>query len=58
MLQVIKFIRDCLADLTVMLQKFTLDFGLGGMNPNLLEVFIGFIALGLIIAVFWKGSRV
>lgn len=56
MWEFILFIRDGIADLTGMLDSFS--FNLGGINVTIFELFVGFIALGLIIAVFWKGSRV
>lgn len=56
MWEFILFIRDGIASITGMLDSFS--FNLGSMTVSLFELFIGFIAMGLIIAVFWKGSRV
>lgn len=52
----ILFIRDGFAQITGMLDSFS--FNLGGINVSIFDLFIGFVAMGLVIAVFWKGSRV
>lgn len=49
------FIRDGIADITGMLDTF--KFNLGGIVVTLFDLLLGFIAMGLVIAVFWKGSR-
>ena len=56
MWEFILFIRDGIASITGMLDSYKFNFG--GISVSLFELFIGFIAMGLIIAVFWKGSRV
>lgn len=55
MWQFIIFIRNSIASISDMLNEFSFDFG--GINVSLFELLIGFIALGLIISVFWKGAR-
>lgn len=52
----ILFIRDGLAQITGMLD--TVNFNFAGVNVSFFDLLIGFIAMGIIIAVFWKGSRV
>lgn len=32
-------------------------FPIGAVNVSILELFIGFIILGIVIAVFWKGAQ-
>lgn len=49
------FFRDCLADISGMLRSFS--FSIGGISVSLLDLFLGFIAMGIIISVFWKGAR-
>lgn len=56
MWEFILFLRDSIADITGMLDSFS--FNMGGMNVTLFDLIIGFLAMGLIVAVFWKGSRV
>lgn len=56
MWQFILFLRDSIAGITGMLDG--VSFNMGGMNVTLFDLIIGFIAMGLVVAVFWKGSRV
>ena len=55
MWQFIQFIKNSLAQITGMLDKYSFD--LGGINVSILDLFIGFLGFGLIISVFWKGAR-
>lgn len=32
-------------------------FNIGGVDVTLTEIFLGFMALSMLITVFWKGSR-
>lgn len=49
------FFRDCIVQITDMLDDVIFD--IGGVNATLLDLFLGFIALGIVISLFWKGSR-
>lgn len=55
MWEFILFLRDCFADISSLLNSVLFEFA--GMSVSLLELFIGFVALGFIISVFWKGAR-
>ena len=52
----ILFFRDMIARITGMLDIFSFNFG--GINVTILDLFIGLLALGFVISVFWKGARV
>lgn len=55
MWEFIVFFRNCIVSITDMLDGVVFKFG--AMNVSLFDLFFGFIALGIIISVFWKGSR-
>lgn len=55
MWQFIIFIRDGIADIADMLEKFSFDFG--SFSVSLFDLLIGLIATGFVISVFWKGAR-
>lgn len=51
----ILWIRDSLVSLSTMLNAF--NFNISGMSISLLDIMVGFIAIGIVISVFWKGAR-
>lgn len=55
MLDLVIFFRDALIDVGSMLNGYT--FPIGGITVSLLDIFIGLIAMGIIITVFWKGAH-
>ena len=55
MYQFIEFLRKSLADLASLLHDY--HFDIGGLDVSLLELFLGFLAIGFVISVFWKGAR-
>lgn len=55
MWEFIIFFRDCIADITGMLDSAVFD--IGGIDASLFDLLIGLIALGIVISIFWKGSR-
>lgn len=55
MLELLRFFRDALIDVGSLLNGYT--FPIGGITVSLLDIFIGLIAMGIIISVFWKGAQ-
>lgn len=51
----ILWIRDSFISLSTMLNAF--HFNIAGMSISLLDIMIGFLAMGIVISVFWKGAR-
>lgn len=49
------FFRDCIAEISGMLRSFS--FSIGGISVSIFDLFLGFVAMGIIISVFWKGAR-
>ena len=49
------FVVNQIACLSDMLDEFS--FNISGMNVSIFELFIGFVALSIVISVFWKGAR-
>lgn len=49
------FLRDRFADITDMLDSF--DFVIAGMTVSIFDLLFGFIAMSIIITIFWKGIR-
>lgn len=50
-----KWMRDRFVDTSVLLDQ--VKFELAGIEVSYLDILIGFIAFGLVLAVFWKGAR-
>ena len=51
----ILFFRDSIAQISGMLDSFYFNFG--GIHVSIFDLFVGFIAMGIVISVFWKGAR-
>ncbi len=49
------FLRDCLYDLFDYLDRIIFD--ISGMSVSMLDIWIGFLVIGIIISAFWKGAR-
>lgn len=55
MFEFVKFFRDCIADITDMLNAYT--FEIAGMTVSIFDLLFGFVAISIIISIFWKGVR-
>lgn len=55
MTEFIRFIKDGIIDISSMLNDF--EINISGMEVSLFELFLGFVALSIVISVFWKGAR-
>lgn len=55
MWQWILFLRDRVVQVTDMLNSFS--FEIADISVSLLDLIIGFIIMGIVISVFWKGAR-
>lgn len=49
------FIRDRLVQIADVLDRY--HFNIAGLDVSLFEMLIGIVAMGIVIAVFWKGAR-
>lgn len=55
MWQWILFLRDRVVDVTDVLNSFS--FEIANISVSILDLLIGFILMGIILSVFWKGAR-
>lgn len=55
MMQFITWFINGFEDIGNLLNNYT--FPIGALNVSILDILIGFIALALVIAVFWKGAH-
>lgn len=55
MYEFILFFRDSIVTITDMLSSFYFSFG--NINVSIFDLLLAFLALGIIISVFWKGAR-
>ena len=51
----IVWLKDGLVSIVNLFSRY--EFDIAGVNVSILELFIGFIAMGIIITVFWKGAH-
>lgn len=51
----ILFLRDKIVGITDMLNGFS--FEIANINVSLLDLILGFLFMGMIISIFWKGAR-
>lgn len=54
MIQFVVFLRDGIQNIGDLLNHYTFD--IAGLNVSILDLLIGNLAMGIIIAVFWKGA--
>lgn len=55
MVNAIEFIIDFMRDIISELDK--VSFQAFGFPVTLVDIFVGFIAMSMVIGVFWKGAR-
>lgn len=55
MFQFLEMITQYFGNLFNLLDDYSFDFG--GVNASLLSILLGFLALSILISVFWKGAR-
>lgn len=55
MLNIFSFFINGLQAIASLLTRH--QFAIGSFNVSILDIFIGLIAMGIIISVFWKGAR-
>lgn len=51
----ILFLRDRVVDITDMLNSY--NFDIAGISVSILDLIIGFVLMGIVLSVFWKGAR-
>lgn len=51
----ILFLRDRVVDITDILNSYYFD--IAGISVSILDLIIGFILMGIVLSVFWKGAR-
>lgn len=55
MIAIFQFFRNGIIAVGELLDRFV--FSVSGFNVSLLDIFIGFVLMGIIITVFWKGAH-
>ena len=51
----ILFLRDRIVDITDLLNSF--HFEIANISVSILDLILGFLFMGMIISIFWKGAR-
>lgn len=46
---------SALSSLASLLDSYRFSFG--GLSASLFEIFLGFVAISMVITIFWKGAR-
>lgn len=55
MWEFIVWLKDGIVSIVDLFASYSFD--IGGVNVSIIELFLGLIAMGIIITVFWKGAH-